>query len=254
MRPGYSPTRSPQPPTPNPHPLHRPGSARRPPGHRRERRTLLSPLLGGAANRKSKQNNTCRSACSIRHVDGLRWPCMSDTPSQPPVFSTKGRVGYRRGAPEVDSKTQLHYTIHQLHHTVGSTLIRELLEQIVSRMLGHRDSRSTWRYAEVNEDQVQAALVARHRGDTIGNCSDRQENLPYRRVSGYRCLRRSPDRAPGSPDPLQLQLQVIRQDRGTTLILPECVAAPMKLRVAAHELRMGVLPVAIALQQSLAMR
>jgi integrase/recombinase XerD len=62
--------------------------------------------------------------------------------------------------PEVDSKAQLHYTIHQLHHTVDSMLIHDLPEQIVSRMLGHRDPRVTRRCVEVNEDQVPSALAA----------------------------------------------------------------------------------------------
>lgn len=47
----------------------------------------------------------------------------------------------------VDGREQPCYTIHQLRHTVGSTLIRELPEQIVSRILGHRDPRSTRRYS-----------------------------------------------------------------------------------------------------------
>jgi integrase/recombinase XerD len=59
----------------------------------------------------------------------------------------------------VDAQEQPRYTIHQLRHTVGSTLIRELPEQIVSRILGHRDPRSTRRYAEVTEEQVRLALA-----------------------------------------------------------------------------------------------
>jgi integrase/recombinase XerD len=63
----------------------------------------------------------------------------------------------------VDGKEQPFYTIHQLRHTVGSTLIAQYPEHIVSRMLGHRDPRSTRRYAEVNEDKVRAALTSKHR-------------------------------------------------------------------------------------------
>jgi integrase/recombinase XerD len=59
----------------------------------------------------------------------------------------------------VDGQEQPRYTIHQLQHTVGSTLIRELPEQIASRILGHRDPRSTRRYAEVTEEQVWMALA-----------------------------------------------------------------------------------------------
>jgi integrase/recombinase XerD len=52
------------------------------------------------------------------------------------------------------------YTIHQLRHTIASDLIKNYPEQIVSRILGHRDPRSTRRYAEVNEEQVRTALSA----------------------------------------------------------------------------------------------
>jgi len=59
----------------------------------------------------------------------------------------------------VDEDGQPQYTLHQLRHTRGS----ELLAQgqpvaIVQRVLGHRDIRSTLLYAELNEDQVRAAL------------------------------------------------------------------------------------------------
>jgi len=63
----------------------------------------------------------------------------------------------------LDGREQPRYTIHQLRHTVGSTLIRELPEQIVSRILGHRDPRSTRRYAEVTEEQVRLALAQKGR-------------------------------------------------------------------------------------------
>jgi integrase/recombinase XerD len=63
----------------------------------------------------------------------------------------------------VNGAARHRYTIHQLRHTVGSELIKVYPEHIVSRVLGHRDPRSTRRYAEVNEDQVRAALSARRR-------------------------------------------------------------------------------------------
>lgn len=53
------------------------------------------------------------------------------------------------------------YTIHQLRHTAGTAFIRDYPEHIVSRMLGHRDPRSTRRYTEITEDQVRAVLAAR---------------------------------------------------------------------------------------------
>ncbi len=61
----------------------------------------------------------------------------------------------------MDGKVQPRYTIHQLRHTIGSTLITRYPEQIVSRMLGHRDPRSTRRYAEVTEMQVREVLARR---------------------------------------------------------------------------------------------
>lgn len=62
---------------------------------------------------------------------------------------------------QVDGVERHRYTIHQLRHTVASEWIRAYPEHIVSRLLGHRDPRSTRRYAEVNEDQVRAALSTR---------------------------------------------------------------------------------------------
>jgi integrase/recombinase XerD len=56
---------------------------------------------------------------------------------------------------------QPRYTLHQLRHTVATDLIADLPEHIVSRVLGHRDPRSTRRYAEVNDDQVRSALAGR---------------------------------------------------------------------------------------------
>ena len=63
----------------------------------------------------------------------------------------------------LDGDGTSHYTIHQLRHTAGTAFIRDYPEHIVSRMLGHRDPRSTRRYAEVTEDQVRTVLAARRR-------------------------------------------------------------------------------------------
>jgi hypothetical protein len=46
------------------------------------------------------------------------------------------------------------------------------------------------------------------------------------------------------------QAQIIRQNRHTALVLPQCIATPVKLPVAAYEVRVGVLTVAIVLQQA----
>jgi site-specific recombinase XerD len=51
------------------------------------------------------------------------------------------------------------YTPHQLRHTRGSELIAEGQRiEIVQRVLGHRDIRSTLGYAELQEAQIRAAL------------------------------------------------------------------------------------------------
>jgi site-specific recombinase XerD len=51
------------------------------------------------------------------------------------------------------------YTLHQLRHTRGSELLAQGQPiEIVQRVLGHRDIRSTLLYAELNEDEVRAAL------------------------------------------------------------------------------------------------
>jgi site-specific recombinase XerD len=51
------------------------------------------------------------------------------------------------------------YTPHQLRHTRGSELIAQGQRvEIVQRVLGHRDIRSTLGYAELQEAHVRAAL------------------------------------------------------------------------------------------------
>jgi integrase/recombinase XerD len=51
------------------------------------------------------------------------------------------------------------YTIHQLRHTRGSELVAQGQRiEIVQRILGHRDFRSTLGYIELNDEQVRAAL------------------------------------------------------------------------------------------------
>jgi len=59
----------------------------------------------------------------------------------------------------VDSTGNPRYTPHQLRHTRGSELIAQGQRiEIVQRVLGHRDIRSTLGYAELQEAQVRAAL------------------------------------------------------------------------------------------------
>ncbi len=59
----------------------------------------------------------------------------------------------------LDDAGRTRFTIHQLRHTRGTELLADGQPiEIVQRVLGHRDIRSTLLYAEVNEDQVRAAL------------------------------------------------------------------------------------------------
>jgi integrase/recombinase XerD len=49
----------------------------------------------------------------------------------------------------VNDKEQPRYTLHHLRHTAAAELIAFYPEQVVRRILGHRDPRSTRRYAEI---------------------------------------------------------------------------------------------------------
>ncbi|KPV53712.1 hypothetical protein SE17_08035 [Kouleothrix aurantiaca] len=62
-------------------------------------------------------------------------------------------------ADEVDGTPQPRYTLHQLRHTRGTELVRQGQPlEIVQRVLGHRDIRSTQGYAELDHQQVREAL------------------------------------------------------------------------------------------------
>src|SRR6266508_2367776 len=62
-------------------------------------------------------------------------------------------------AGRVDAKGKPRYTLHQLRHTRGSELVEHGHRmEIVQRVLGHRDPRSTQGYAALHDDQVRAAL------------------------------------------------------------------------------------------------
>ncbi len=64
-----------------------------------------------------------------------------------------------QGAGLVDEAGAPRYTPHQLRHTRGTELIAQGQRvEIVQRVLGHRDIRSTLGYAELQEAQVRAAL------------------------------------------------------------------------------------------------
>ncbi len=62
----------------------------------------------------------------------------------------------------VEADGGLRYTIHQLRHTRGSELVRQGVGmEIVQRVLGHRDIRSTQGYAELDDLQVREVLAKR---------------------------------------------------------------------------------------------
>ncbi|MFV9503393.1 MAG: tyrosine-type recombinase/integrase [Oscillochloridaceae bacterium umkhey_bin13] len=57
----------------------------------------------------------------------------------------------------VDDREVPRYTLHHLRHTAAAELIAFYPEQVVRRILGHRDPRSTRRYAEIVRPAVQAS-------------------------------------------------------------------------------------------------
>mgnify|MGYP001350069467 CR=1 FL=1 len=57
----------------------------------------------------------------------------------------------------VDGRETPRYTLHHLRHTAAAELIASYPEQVVRRILGHRDPRSTRRYAEIVRPDGQPA-------------------------------------------------------------------------------------------------
>lgn len=58
----------------------------------------------------------------------------------------------KQEATEHEAAQWPHYTIHQLRHTPGSQFIARFPDEMVSRVLGHADPKSTRIYADFNED------------------------------------------------------------------------------------------------------
>lgn len=59
-------------------------------------------------------------------------------------------------------RTRRRYTLHQLRHTRATELIEQGVRlEVVQRVLGHRDPRSTQVYAELSDDLVRATLAGR---------------------------------------------------------------------------------------------
>lgn len=115
-------------------------------------------------------NSTPKSLRGLRsHVRDLG----SALPMTTPLFtSNRGtRVSYAaaqyqwtqccRQARLIEDGDTLRYTLHQLRHTRGTELVEEGKSlEIVQRVLGHRDIRSTQGYVDLSEAQVRNALEA----------------------------------------------------------------------------------------------
>jgi len=114
------------------------------------------------------------SNATPRALRGLRqWMREQRTlPDHVPLFSSsrKSRVSYRAlyhqwqqlciKAELVDAQNTSLYTIHQLRHTRGTELIEQGHRmEIVQRILGHRDPRSTQGYADISDILVRNALT-----------------------------------------------------------------------------------------------
>lgn len=125
------------------------------------------------AKNKSERVVTLGPNATPKSLRGLRTHTreLAGLPLTTPLFrSNRGtRVSYaaaqyqwaqrcaRAGLVETDGS--LRYTLHQLRHTRGTELLEEGKPlEIVQRVLGHRDIRSTQGYADLSEAQVRAAL------------------------------------------------------------------------------------------------
>jgi len=109
-----------------------------------------------------------------RSLRGLRYWVrdMEHLPPETPLFrSSRGtRTSYdtlhrrwvavckaARLVDVVDGREQPRYTLHHLRHTAAAALITFYPEQVVRRILGHRDPRSTRRYSEFVRKQHHTA-------------------------------------------------------------------------------------------------
>ena len=62
----------------------------------------------------------------------------------------------------IDGKEHPRYTLHHLRHTAAAELIASYPEQVVRRILGHRDPRSTRRYVDIVKGKGSAQRNGRH--------------------------------------------------------------------------------------------
>lgn len=125
------------------------------------------------AKNKSERVATLGPNSTPKSLRGLRSHCqkLSGLPPTTPLFSSNRgtRVSYAAAqyqwaqlcskAGLLEDDGTLRYTLHQLRHTRGTELVEEGKPlEIVQRVLGHRDIRSTQGYADLSEAQVRAAL------------------------------------------------------------------------------------------------
>jgi integrase/recombinase XerD len=125
------------------------------------------------AKNKTERIVTLGPNSTPKSLRGLRTHCkeLAGLPATTPLFSSNRgtRVSYaaaqyqwtqcctRAGLVAADGA--LCYTLHQLRHTRGTELAEaDQPLEIVQRVLGHRDIRSTQGYADLTEAQVRAAL------------------------------------------------------------------------------------------------
>lgn len=138
----------------------------------------LDPGRAGLRLRETKNGHPrtviLEPAATPQTIRGLRaWlRKQGDLPHHVPLFrsnrdtSVSYRVLYYQwrqlsvAAGLVDADGDPLYTIHQLRHTRGTELIEQGYRmEIVQRLLGHRDPRSTQGYAEVSDLLVRQALA-----------------------------------------------------------------------------------------------
>lgn len=69
----------------------------------------------------------------------------------------------------IDGKEVPRYTLHHLRHTAAAELITFYPEQVVRRILGHRDPRSTRRYADIVRSKSHVGINNGHANGTVAN-------------------------------------------------------------------------------------
>ncbi len=137
----------------------------------------LEPGREGLLVRDPKNRHECLVIlgpdATPKTLRGLKaWLRLNGSPSHHPLFvSNRGtRLSYSAVQYQwtllchkiklVEPDGNLRYTLHQLRHTRGSELVRQGVRmEVVQRVLGHRDIRSTQGYAELDDLRVREILA-----------------------------------------------------------------------------------------------